>query len=217
MTLDDQAIEALLARVLEKGKRKRLGLRLRYLAVGMTACVVVIGTSLGLSQGTTAPRASNGYPLTYTPSLVGSSLDAAVVSLRADHLHFYLQNSGAGGGCCTVTAQNPTGGSLIRFFDMIQLVVDGAAQSKPLPDLIGQSFESVSLELNNLGLTAVQFSDTVPVPGFTPPPHEITAQEPAPGTLVSPGSEIILSVYFPPSAFDRPTVPVSIPPAPTPS
>jgi serine/threonine-protein kinase len=93
-----------------------------------------------------------------------------------------------------VISQDPGGGSDVPTGSTVTILVSQGPQSQPLPDVTGQNANQAQKLLEqNYGLVVTQQPYTGASP-CTVTPHSVCAEDPKPGTQVSPGDSVTLFV-----------------------
>lgn len=154
------------------------------------------GTELTSSTKVTLTvRRASGKPARprFLPGLIGKPLDAAQVQLKELGLKAEIERRIDDGPAGLVLAQNPKEGTPIERLDTVHLTVSEARAQVPgsvaMPDLLGQSRAAALDVVKALGLNPKVNATT------NPAAHEgVTAQKPAPGTVVKRGATVELTV-----------------------
>ena len=132
---------------------------------------------------------STGKPRVPVPDVLGAREADAVVTLRAAGLVpdtrdiFSDQNPG------TVTAQDPKGGTSVVKGTTVRINISKGQQNRGIPSVIGLSYDRAAEQLRQEGFTAVR-EDV----DSSEPRGRVIGQDPGPGTLHPPGTEVTLSV-----------------------
>jgi eukaryotic-like serine/threonine-protein kinase len=132
---------------------------------------------------------STGKPRVAVPDVLGARESDAVVTLRAAGLvpdpHDIFSDQPTG----TVIAQDPKGGTSVVKGSTVRINISKGQQNRGIPSVIGQSFADASKALRAEGFTPVRQDVDDPAPKGT-----VVDQDPGPGTLHPPGTEVTLSV-----------------------
>lgn len=149
-----------------------------------------------VSRGSTVSvEVSSGTATITVPSVTGLSQNDAVKTLHAAGLHVSI-NQGPSNTVPKdhVISQDPAGGSDATNGDTITILVSQGPQAQPLPDVTGQNADQAQQLLEqNYGLTVTQQPYTKGKP-CTFGPGNVCAEDPKPGTQVSPGDAVTLFV-----------------------
>jgi serine/threonine protein kinase len=138
---------------------------------------------------------SSGPSTVSVPSVVGQSQNDAINTLHAAGLRVLI-NQGPSDTVPKdhVISQDPGAGSDVAKGHTVTILVSQGPQSQPLPDVTGQNANQAQKLLEqNYGLVVTQqpYTGTAPCT-FTP--HSVCAEDPKPGTLVSPGDSVTLFI-----------------------
>lgn len=150
---------------------------------------------------------SKGQELVEVPDLFGQTLREAGISLSQADLAMGQQGSEYSPDVVAgrIMAQNPPAGSrLAKKMSVDVTISKGAApELQPLPNFVGQAYDDVVSQLSQLGLAPGHLyeQEASGVPGM------IIAQNPAPGTLVAPGSAVDFVVSRGAGGQGAPTTP----------
>jgi eukaryotic-like serine/threonine-protein kinase len=132
---------------------------------------------------------STGKPRVAVPDVLGAREAAAIVTIRAAGLepdpHEIFSDKPTG----TVIAQAPTGGTRVVKGSTVRINISKGLENIGLPNVIGQSFAEASRQLRAEGFTPVRRDVDDPAPKGT-----VIDQDPEPGALRPPGTEVTLSV-----------------------
>jgi serine/threonine-protein kinase len=132
---------------------------------------------------------STGRPRVAVPDVVGAREADAIATLRAAGLVpnavdiFSEEPSG------TVIAQDPKGGTNIVRGSTVRINISKGRQTIGVPNVIGQSYDSAAERLRSAGFTPVRRDVDAAEPEGT-----VVEQDPRPGTLAPPGTEVTVSV-----------------------
>jgi eukaryotic-like serine/threonine-protein kinase len=138
---------------------------------------------------------SSGPETIPAPSVVGKTQDDAVRILHAAGLRVSInQEPSDSVPVNRVISQDPAGGSDVQKGSTVTILVSQGPQSRPLPDVTGQDADQAQQLLEqDYGLVVTQAPYTAASPcTFTP--GNVCAEDPAPGTQVSPGDAVTLFV-----------------------
>jgi serine/threonine-protein kinase len=132
---------------------------------------------------------STGKPRVDVPDVLRAREADAVVTIRAAGLvpdtHDIFSDEPAG----TVIAQDPKGGTSVVKGTTVRLNISKGQQNIGIPSVIGQSFAEASRQLRAAGFTPIREDVDDPAPK-----GQVVGQDPGPGTLHPPGTEVTLSV-----------------------
>jgi eukaryotic-like serine/threonine-protein kinase len=132
---------------------------------------------------------STGKPRVAVPDVVGAREAAAVGVIQEAGLvpdvHDIFSDKPSG----TVIAQDPKGGMSVVKGSTVRVNVSKGQQNIGIPSVIGQSFDEASRQLRAAGLTPVRVDVE-----SSEPKGRVVEQDPAPGSLQPPGTEVTLSV-----------------------
>lgn len=135
---------------------------------------------------------SSGPETVIVPDVVGQSEEQARANIQAAGLvpqSVYEPSDEPAG---TVIDQEPDGGSEAQRGDTVQILVSQGPEAREMPDVRGQEADQAEQMLEaDYGLNVQQVDNEGPC---AYPPGFVCAQEPAPGTEVTPGDEAILYV-----------------------
>jgi eukaryotic-like serine/threonine-protein kinase len=138
---------------------------------------------------------SSGPSTVSVPSVVGESQSDAINALHDAGLRVLI-NDGPSDTVPKdhVISQDPGAGSDVPTGHTVTILVSQGPQSQPLPDVTGQNAKQAQKLLEqDYGLVVTQ----QPYTGTTPctfTPNSVCAEDPKPGTLVSPGDSVTLFV-----------------------
>jgi serine/threonine-protein kinase len=132
---------------------------------------------------------STGKPRVDVPDVLGAREADAVATIRAAGLvpdvHDIFSEKPGG----TVIAQDPKGGVSMVKGSTVRINISKGLETIGIPSVIGQSFENASKQLRSAGFTPVRQDVESEQPKGT-----VVDQDPAPGSLQPPGTEVTLSV-----------------------
>jgi serine/threonine-protein kinase len=132
---------------------------------------------------------STGKPRIAVPDVLGAREAAAEVTLRAAGLVPDTRDIFSDKPQGTVTAQDPKGGTSVVKGRTVRINISKGQQNIGIPSVIGLSFDRAAEQLRQAGFTAVR-EDV----DSSEPRGRIIGQDPGPGTLHPPGTEVTLSV-----------------------
>ena len=132
---------------------------------------------------------STGKPRVAVPDVVGAREADAVVTLRAAGLVPDTRDIFSDNPPGTVTAQDPSGGTSVVKGTTVRINISKGQQNTGIPSVIGLSFDRAAEQLRQAGFTAVR-EDV----DSSEPKGRVVGQDPGPGTLHPPGTEVTLSV-----------------------
>jgi eukaryotic-like serine/threonine-protein kinase len=132
---------------------------------------------------------STGKPRVAVPDVLGGREADALVTIRAAGLvpdpHDIFSEKPAG----TVIAQDPKGGISVVKGSTVRINISKGLQTVGIPSVIGQSYANASKQLRSAGFTPVREDVDSEQPKGT-----VVDQNPAPGSLQPPGTEVTLGV-----------------------
>jgi beta-lactam-binding protein with PASTA domain/predicted Ser/Thr protein kinase len=132
---------------------------------------------------------STGKPRVAVPDVLGAREAAAIVTIRAAGLEPDAREIFSDKPTGTVIAQDPTGGTRVVKGTTVRINISKGLENIGIPNVIGQSFAEASRQLSAEGFAAVRRDVDDPAPKGT-----VVEQDPGPGTLHPPGTEVTLSV-----------------------
>jgi serine/threonine-protein kinase len=132
---------------------------------------------------------STGKPRVAVPDVLGAREADALVTIRAAGLlpdaHDIFSNEPTG----TVIAQDPKGGTSVVKGSTVRINISKGQQNRGIPTVIGLSYDRAAQQLKDSGFTPVrQDVDS------SEPKGVVVDQDPGPGSLHPPGTEVTLSV-----------------------
>jgi eukaryotic-like serine/threonine-protein kinase len=132
---------------------------------------------------------STGKPRVAVPDVLGAREADAVVTIRAAGLVPDTRDIFSDKPTGTVIAQDPRGGVSVVKGTTVRINISKGLQNIGIPSVIGQSFAEASRQLRAAGFTPVRedVEDSAPK-------GQVVGQDPGPGTLHPPGTEVTLSV-----------------------
>lgn len=146
-------------------------------------------------------RVSTGKPEVSVPALIGKSRDDAVKDLTALGLDAIVAEVNSSQAPGTVTAQDPSGGTVVLSGTKVRINVSKGVKQVAVPSVIGQQVDVASAQLQtagfNVGRVDVE-SDR--------PAGEVVAQNPAGNSTASKGSSVTLSISKGPKTIEVPDV-----------
>jgi beta-lactam-binding protein with PASTA domain/predicted Ser/Thr protein kinase len=132
---------------------------------------------------------STGKPRVAVPDVLGAREADAVVTIRAAGLVPDTRDIFSDEPTGTVIAQDPKGGISVVKGTTVRINISKGLQNRGIPSVIGQSFAEASRQLRAAGFTPVR-EDV----DESAPKGQVVGQDPGPGTLHPPGTEVTLSV-----------------------
>jgi serine/threonine-protein kinase len=132
---------------------------------------------------------STGKPRVAVPDVLGAREADAVVTIRAAGLVADTRDIFSDKPTGTVIAQDPKGGINVVKGTTVRINISKGLENIGMPSVIGQSFAEASRQLRAAGFTPVRenVDDSAPK-------GQVVGQDPGPGTLHPPGTEVTLSV-----------------------
>jgi serine/threonine-protein kinase len=144
---------------------------------------------------------SSGLPQVQVPNVVGQDVNAAVASLAGLGLNPKITRIYSGEQPDTVTAQQPHAGDRVVKGTTVHINVSRGAKPVPVPDVTGQPYANAKSALEGQGFTVGR----VDVPSDQAQ-GVVVASDPPPGSSVSKGARITLSVSKGPATTQVPDV-----------
>src|SRR5215211_3351944 len=132
---------------------------------------------------------STGKPRVAVPDVLGAREADAVLTLRRAGLVPDVRDIFSDKPTGTVIAQDPKGGTSVVKGTTVRINISKGQQNIGIPSVIGQSFDEASRQLRAAGLTPVRVDVE-----SSEPKGRVVDQNPAPGSLQPPGTEVELSV-----------------------
>jgi eukaryotic-like serine/threonine-protein kinase len=132
---------------------------------------------------------SSGKPRVAVPHVLGAREAAAEVTLRAAGLVPDTREIFSDQPTGTVTAQDPKGGTSVVKGTTVRINISKGQQNIGIPSVIGLSYDRAAEQLRQEGFTAVR-EDV----DSSEPRGRVIGQDPGPGTLHPPGTEVTLNV-----------------------
>jgi len=132
---------------------------------------------------------STGKPRVAVPDVLGAREADAVLTLRRAGLVPDVRDIFSDKPTGTVIAQDPKGGTSVVKETTVRINISKGQQNIGIPSVIGQSFDEASRQLRAAGLTPVRVDVE-----SSEPKGRVVEQNPAPGSLQPPGTEVELSV-----------------------
>jgi serine/threonine-protein kinase len=144
---------------------------------------------------------STGKPRVAVPDVLGAREAAAIGVIRdaglVPDVHEIFSDKEVG----TVIAQDPKGGTSVVRGSSVRVNISKGQQNIGIPSVIGLSFDQAARQLRSEGFTPVR-SDV----DDAAPKGQVIGQDPGPGALHPPGTEVTLSVSTGQSATTIPDV-----------
>jgi len=132
---------------------------------------------------------STGKPRVAVPDVLGAREADALLTLRRAGLvpdvHDIFSEKPTG----TVIAQDPKGGTSVVRGSSVRVNISKGQQNIGIPSVIGQSFDEAARQLRAAGLTPVRVDVE-----SSEPKGRVVNQDPGPGSLQPPGTEVKLSI-----------------------
>ncbi|MGH3079666.1 MAG: Stk1 family PASTA domain-containing Ser/Thr kinase [Gaiellaceae bacterium] len=132
---------------------------------------------------------SSGKPRVAVPDVLGAREADAVVTLRAAGLVPDTRDIFSDKPAGTVIAQDPKGGTSVVKGGTVRINISKGQQNIGIPSVIGLSFDRAAEQLRQRGFTAVR-ADV----DSSEPKGRVIGQDPGPGALHPPGTEVTLNV-----------------------
>jgi serine/threonine-protein kinase len=132
---------------------------------------------------------STGKPRVAVPDVLGAREAAAEVTLRAAGLVPDTREIFSDKPVGTVIAQDPKGGTSIVRGSTVRINISKGQQNIGIPSVIGLSFNEAARQLRSEGFTPVR-NDV----DDDAPRGQVIGQDPGPGELHPPGTEVTLNV-----------------------
>jgi len=132
---------------------------------------------------------STGKPRVAVPDVVGAREADAVVTIRAAGLVPDTRDIFSDKPAGTVIAQDPKGGASVVKASTVRINISKGQQNIGIPTVTGLSYARAAEQLRQAGFTAVRRDVE-----SSEPKGVVLDQDPAPGSLHPPGTEVTLSV-----------------------
>jgi eukaryotic-like serine/threonine-protein kinase len=132
---------------------------------------------------------STGKPRVAVPDVIGAREADAVVTIRAAGLVPDTRDIFSDQPAGTVTAQDPKGGTSVVKGTTVRINISKGQQNIGIPSVIGLSFDRAAEQLRQRGFTPVRADVDSPEPK-----GRVIGQDPGPGALHPPGTEVTLDV-----------------------
>jgi eukaryotic-like serine/threonine-protein kinase len=132
---------------------------------------------------------STGKPRVAVPDVVGAREADAVVTIRAAGLVPDTRDIFSDQPTGTVIAQDPKGGTSVVKGTTVRINISKGQQNIGIPSVIGLSFDRAAEQLRQRGFTPVR-ADV----DSSEPRGRVIGQDPGPGALHPPGTEVTLNV-----------------------
>ncbi|MFL5755818.1 MAG: PASTA domain-containing protein, partial [Chloroflexota bacterium] len=158
------------------------------------------GSKVGKGSTVTL-KVSTGLPQVQVPNVVGQDVTAAVASLARLGLNPKITRIYSGEQPDTVTAQQPHAGDRVVKGTTVHINVSRGAKPVAVPDVTGQPYANAKSALEGQGFTVSR----VDVPSDQAQ-GVVVASDPPPGSSVSKGARITLSVSKGPATTQVPDV-----------
>ncbi len=144
---------------------------------------------------------SSGLPRVHVPTVVGQSVTAAVTQLAALGLDPKIVHVFSGEPPDTVTGQQPHAGDLVVKGTTVHINVSRGAKPVPVPDVTNQPYLNAKSALEGQGFVVSRVDIQSDLAAGV-----VVASDPPPGSSVSKGSKITLSVSKGPATTQIPDV-----------
>ncbi|SKB06954.1 Stk1 family PASTA domain-containing Ser/Thr kinase [Aeromicrobium choanae] len=156
---------------------------------------------------------SSGPELVDIPNLTSYSYDEAKDLLEGDRygLNVKRQNTDSSEPKGRVLNSNPPPGTEVERGSTVTLIVSRGQVD--VPNVVGQSVDAATKTLEDAGLKVSVQND----PAGTAPDGTVTEQSREPGSMVSPGTTITITVSRPPAPTTEPTPDPNAPPTVVPT
>ena len=158
------------------------------------------GSKVGKGSTVTL-KVSTGLPRVQVPNVVGQDVTAAVAGLARLGLNPKITRIYSSEQPDTVTAQQPHAGDRVVKGTTVHINVSRGAKPVPVPDVTGQPYANAKSALEGQGFTVSR----VDVPSDQAQ-GVVVASDPPPGSSVSKGARITLSVSKGPATTQVPDV-----------
>jgi beta-lactam-binding protein with PASTA domain len=158
------------------------------------------GSKVGKGSTVTL-KVSTGLPRVQVPNVVGQDVTAAVAGLARLGLNPKITRIYSSEQPDTVTAQQPHAGDRVVKGTTVHINVSRGAKPVPVPDVTGQPYANAKSALEGQGFTVSR----VDVPSDQAQ-GVVVASDPPPGSNVSKGARITLSVSKGPATTQVPDV-----------
>jgi eukaryotic-like serine/threonine-protein kinase len=132
---------------------------------------------------------STGKPRVAVPDVIGAREADAVVTIRAAGLVPDTRDIFSDQPAGTVTAQDPKGGTSVVKGTTVRINISKGQQNIGIPSVVGLSFDRAAEQLRQRGFTPVRADVDSPEPK-----GRVIGQDPGPGALHPPGTEVTLDV-----------------------
>jgi serine/threonine-protein kinase len=149
--------------------------------------IVVAGLLLGyfLTRGDDAKSSGTTTERVAVPGVIGFSVGQAVAQVRRAGLRSSIRRELAPESAGTVVNQRPAAGQEVATGSLLVLTVSQGPAPVQVPNLIGLNQAQAGVRLSALGLEARYVRETSDQPSA-----QVIAQRPAPGTAISKGSTV---------------------------
>ncbi|MDT0267135.1 Stk1 family PASTA domain-containing Ser/Thr kinase [Streptomyces sp. DSM 44915] len=150
---------------------------------------------------------SDGPAAVEVPDVVGDSFEDAEAELDGLGLTVRQQSQeDADAEPGTVLAQDPEGGSEVEAESEVTLTVAAAPETDPVPDVVGQDFDTARSTLVAAGFQVTRQNQ----PDDSRPENEVISQDPGASAPHEPGGLVVLTVAVP-SQTEEPEEPAEVP------
>jgi beta-lactam-binding protein with PASTA domain len=161
------------------------------------------GGGAKIGKGSTVTlTVSTGLPRVVVPDVRGRSVTDAVTALAQLGLNPRITRVFSGAQPDTVTGQNPAAGDHVIKGSDVRINVSRGAKPIAVPDVTGQPYANAESALRGQGFVVTR----VDVQSDTAAQGVVVAESPPPGTQISKGSKVTLSVSKGPSSTTVPDV-----------
>jgi eukaryotic-like serine/threonine-protein kinase len=144
---------------------------------------------------------SSGKPRVQVPNVVGQSVTAAVTALAEKGLSPKITHVFSGEPPDTVTGQQPHAGDSLIKGSVVHINVSRGAKPVPVPDVTNQPYANAKSALEGQGFVVSRVDIQSDLANGV-----VVASDPPPGTSVSKGSKVTLSVSKGPATTQVPDV-----------
>jgi serine/threonine-protein kinase len=169
--------------------------------VGSVTRQIPGGGDVAVKGSTVTIFESTGKPRTTVPTVKGYTLPLAISTLNAAHLNanpVFIYSSGPAN---TVVAQDPKAGKIVLYNESVRINISKGIKPVSVPGVVGQPYDGAAGALSGDGFVVVR-ADV----DSNSPKGQVIAQDPQPGSSVSRGTQITLSVSKGPQVSQVPDV-----------